>query len=332
MNMDFHVARGKHGPHETGMNGRVRVERDASGKLVGIFQLDTDRGPIALSATLEGARALPLRAAIAKLTGEPSLAGHGTLAGHEGRAYAYGRSRNLPAPQRPILPAQARVSGEETRPYGLPERVYAKLLEKDPRAVSLVQNMIRRAQAGDAGAMKFWGALCHIHAKAKALDFTTATPQERAAAERMHLRLAKKDPAAWTELSKIMSLVKQGDPGALRAWKLLCMEDEKAKAAQAAGIGVSIPPERVRQLLQIVTMARYAPAPVIEPPVGMYPGEPSPAAPPPASPPVNFWEMSHASPTRSIATATPTAVAMKESVTPVINASRTSRVTIRGVG
>lgn len=171
-----------------------------------------------------------------------------------------------------------------TQPWGDAERVYAKLMERDPRAWALLRDLVARTQQGDQAATKFWGAICAAHSRAHAGDFTRATAAEKSAADRMYLRFIRGEPAALAEVQKIVELARQGDPGAHRAWKLICLRHDDAKASAVMGASITFHPDRVRDLLRLISQARYAPAPYgarqAAPPY--YPeGEPLPMGAPP---------------------------------------------------
>lgn len=313
--MEFHVARGHLPSNEVGLSGRVQLTRTPQGKLVGIFQLETSAGPLVLTASLEGVKSLPIAAAVRTLAQDASAG-----ASHSSHA----ARRHLPAPQ--FQRARAALSGAAppnvATPYGLPERLYAKLIARDPGAFSLVNGIIQKAQTGDPRAIKLWGALCRIHGKSKALDFTRATPDQKAAADRLYLRLQRKDPAAWQEVQTLVSLARQGNPTALLGWKLLCMRSDEAKEATAMGLAVTLSPARAAQLLQIIAQARWA-----EPPRGggmvtpydRYEPEPPAMGPAPGASPglmAQYLAEKEGAAASSRLTATPLAVAKKQTAVP----------------
>jgi hypothetical protein len=202
------------------------------------------------------------------------------LAGASARRHVRGARRVPPTPSdysvyqsdMARLRAHAvQIEGEAALPkHGNAERLYAKVLERDPRAPAAVRQILLRAQNGDPDAMATWAGMCNAKARAKAGDFTTATAREKAAADRLYLRFRRGDAPAVAEVQKIVALAQQGDVGAIRARGLLCLRHESDKGAALAGASLELSPQRVAELLQIVMRARFA-----APPAGYY-GQASP--------------------------------------------------------
>lgn len=362
----FHVARGRMGSHEQGLNGQAYVRKLPNGKLVGKFVLETSHGPLVLEAQLEGVKA---RAAVESVIGRnemqpvssgfdfeplPEAGPQISLAGAEPRHSAARVAARRSVRGQPLTPPNVvvynddmarlrahamQIQGEEAShqpKHGDAERIYAKLMERDPRAISALRGILFRAQQGDDVAANLWAGICNAHARAHAGDFTRASSAERAAAERLYLRFRRGDPPAVAEVQKIVALAQQGDPGAIRAWTLLRVRHEGDKGAALSGAAVTFSPARVAELLQLVSRARHAP-----PPFGfkgappMFPEEePLPMGPMPAAPPTTgkyaqYLAEQQAAPTRSLITATGPAAVSTFTFKPATQLSSVRAVALR---
>ena len=161
------------------------------------------------------------------------------------------------------------------------QRLYARLRARDPKALRSAKKLATLARKGNPTAVMGALALKKAHARAVmqgrrgrfgAVASAPLNPQ-LAAAKRLYVRLAQRDPSAASAVRGLLARAKKGEPKSRRALELLKRVHESRSPVSVSGykhlpsararMGEVSPertlsPERTTELLSLVQQARFA--------------------------------------------------------------------------
>lgn len=113
---------------------------------------------------------------------------------------------------------------------GAAERLYDRLVGRDPAAWTAMQALVKEAQGGNTKALAAWKLIGQVHGQKKRMGWGQIPPGKLEAAKRLYSRMKLKDPAAWETFKKIVDEAKKGNPKAHQAFAVMSQEHNERKA------------------------------------------------------------------------------------------------------
>lgn len=225
--LPFHCAMGKRPPGEQGFDGSIRFFQKGT-KLIALATLQTIVGPLTLSAAVDQAS---IAKGLSMASSNPSISGADIrerlfppvfVAGGNGAP----ATAPAPAPLTPISLAMIRqiamrmasdklkkkiASPEVNKAVGdvAIERLYIKVVQKDPNAMRIARALRARARRGDPMAVQAWRAFSKAHARSKRpLDKRGAQASRAKVAGWGVGQMAILEPAVVNDLTAMADLIR----------------------------------------------------------------------------------------------------------------------------
>jgi len=244
MEAPFHVGQGPLPSGEKGLDGCVRLVRKGTTWIAAV-KLMTTVGPIMLSACAD----------------EKTMAGLLQLAtqyGGAGLAQAVKPAVRVMAQQDAKRQLGAKIGAMPSKSEAA-NRLYTRLVQKDPEAWRAMQVITTRAQSGDQKAKDAWNLVLQAHARRHQLGWGSGTPAKIAAAMRIYNRMRAGDKSAWGVALELAKRAGAGDVKAQEGWGILAQVHEQAMTqAKLSGAAVSLTSARVVQLVGLANAARMS--------------------------------------------------------------------------